>query len=84
MERYYWAGRKSEEIDLARCAASPDARLVHQELAARYDAKFKSAEADALAAFGISEICADQYLVNGRQYTTAGDAIAEAKRGLAQ
>ena len=84
MERYYWLSRKSEEMDMASCAAAPEARLVHQELATRYDAKAKSSEADALAAFGIAEVRADQYLVNGYRYTTAGDAIAEAKRGLAQ
>ncbi|HEU4958194.1 MAG TPA: hypothetical protein VFT40_11280 [Sphingomicrobium sp.] len=83
MERHYWLSRKSEETDMARCAASPEARLVHQELATRYGAKAKTAETDALAALGIANIRADQYLVNGYRYTTAGDAIAEAKRGLA-
>ena len=69
---------------MARCAASPEARLVHQELATRYGAKAKTAEADVLAGLGIANVRADQYLVNGYRYTTAGDAIAAAKRGLAQ
>jgi surfactin synthase thioesterase subunit len=84
VEQYYLLGRKSEEIEMARCATSPEARLVHQELATRYGAKAKAAETDALAAFGIAKVRADQYLVNGYRYTTAGDALAEAKRGLAQ
>lgn len=84
MEEYYWLARKGEEIDMARAAASPEARLVHHELATRYGAKAKTAEADALAASGITTVRADQYPVNGYRYTTAGDAIAEAKRGLAQ
>ena len=84
MEQSYLLSRESEEIDMARAAASPEARLVHQELASRYGAKAKSAEVDALAASGITTVRADQYLVNGFRYTTAGDAIAEAKRGLAQ
>ena len=83
MEQHYWLSRESEEMDMARCAASPEARLAHQELATRYGAKAKTAETDALAALGIANIRADQYLVNGYRYTTAGDAIAEAKRGLA-
>jgi hypothetical protein len=81
VEKSYWLSRESEEMDMARCAASPEARLVHQELATQYRAKAKTAEADALAGFGISKVRANQYLVNGYRYTTAGDAIAEAKRG---
>lgn len=84
MEQYYWLSRKSEEMDMARCAASPEARLVHQELATRYGAKAKTAEGDAIAAFGIEKVRADHYLVNGYRYSTAGDAITEAKRGVAQ
>lgn len=84
MEQYYWLSRKGEEMDMARWAASPEARLVHQELATRYETKAKAAEADVLAALGIAMAPADQYLVNGHRHTTAGDALAEAKRDLAQ
>ena len=84
MERYYWLCRKSEEIEMARCAASTEARLVHQELATRYGAKAKAAETESLAAFGITKVRADHYLVNGYRYTMAGDALAEARRGLVQ
>lgn len=83
VEKHYWLSRESEEIDMARCATSPEARLVHQELATRYGAKAKSAETDALAASGITTVQADHYLVNGYRYTAAGDAIAEARRGVA-
>jgi hypothetical protein len=84
VEQRYWLARESEEMDMARCAASPEARLVHHELATRYCAKAESAEADVLAASGITKVRADQYLVNGYRYNTAGDVIAEAKRGIAQ
>ena len=84
MEQRYLLSRESEEADMARCASSPEARLVHRELATQYGAKAKKAEADVLAGFGITKVRADQYLVNGFRYTTAGDAIAEAKRGVAQ
>jgi len=83
VERYYWLCRKSEEIELARCAASTEARLAHQELADRCGAKAKAAETDALAALGFAKVRADQYLVNGNRYTTAGDDLAEAQRSLA-
>ena len=84
MEKCYWLSRESEELDMARCAASPEARLVHHELATRYGAKAKSAEADAIAAFGIEKIRSDHYLVNGFRYTNASDAMAEVRRGVAQ
>jgi hypothetical protein len=84
VEQYYLLSRKEEELDMARCAATPEARLVHQELATRYGAKAKTTEADAIAAFGIAKVRADHYLVNAYRYITAGDAIAEAKRGIAQ
>ena len=83
MEQHYWLSRESEEMDMARCAASPEARLVHQELASRYRGKAKTAEADVIASFGIETVRADHYLVNGYRYSTAGDAIAEARRRVA-
>jgi hypothetical protein len=76
VEERYWLSRESEEMDMARCAASPEARLVHQELATRYGAKAKSAEADAIASIGFEKVRADHYLVNG----FASDAIAELRR----
>ena len=81
MERNYWLAREDEERDMARRAASPEARLAHQELATRCGAKAKAAEAGALAAIGIARARADQYLVHGYRYTMPGDAIAEARRG---
>ncbi|MCL6699482.1 hypothetical protein LZ496_11895 [Sphingomonas sp. NSE70-1] len=84
MEQCYWLSRESEEMDMVRCAASPEARLVHQELATRYGTKAKTAEADAIAALGIEKVRADHYLVNGFRYTNASDAIAEVRRGAAQ
>ena len=84
MEQNYWLSRESEEAEMARCAASPGARLAHHELAIRYVAKAAQAEADTLASRGIKRIPVDQYWVNGFRYTTAGDAIAEPRRGSSQ
>ena len=69
---------------MARCAASPEARLAHHGLAVRYVAKAAQAEADTLASWGIERVPADQYWVNGFRYTNAGDAIAQAHRDAAQ
>ena len=80
MEERYWLSRESEEMDMARCAASPEARLVHQELATRYGAKAKSAEADAIAAVGFEKVRADHYLDNG----FARDAFAAIRSGAAR
>jgi hypothetical protein len=80
----YWLSRQREEADMARGAASTEARLAHHDLAGRYNAKADQVEADVLAGLGIERIPVDQYWVNGFRYTNAGDAIAEAKRGLAQ
>jgi len=84
VERQYWLSRESEEAEMARCAASPAARLAHHELANRYSTKAAEAEADTLAIWGIERIPADQYWVDGFRYPTDGDVIAEAHRGVAQ
>ena len=84
MEQNYWLTREREEVEMARCAASPEARLAHHELAIRYVAKAAQAEADTLASWGIERVRADQFWVNGFRYTSAGDAIAEANRVAAQ
>jgi hypothetical protein len=80
VEPIYWLTRQKEEAEMASGAASTEARLVHHELANRYCDKASQAEADTLACLGIERVPADQYWVNGFQYTNPGDAIAEAKR----
>jgi hypothetical protein len=84
VEPIYWLTRQQEESEMARCAASTAARLAHHELASRYGDKASQAEADTLACRGIERIPVDQYWVDGFHYTNAGEAIAEAKRGVAQ
>ena len=84
MEQNYWLSREREEVEMARCAASPEARLAHHELAIRYVAKAAQAEADTLANWEIERVPADQYWVDGFRYISAGDAIAQASRDAAQ
>jgi len=69
---------------MASGAASAEARLIHHEMANRYGDKASQAEADTLACLGIERVPADQYWVNGFRYTNAIDAIAEARRRVAQ
>ena len=83
MEQSYWLSRESEETEMAKRAASTEARLAHHELAIRYGAKASQAEADTLGSWGIKRVPADQYWVNGFRYTNARDAIAEAQRDAA-
>ena len=47
MEKAYWLGRKRASLELAKNAASPEARLVHYDLAGRYGVKASSAETQA-------------------------------------
>lgn len=84
MEWSYWLSRQREEADLARGAASTVARLAHHDLSCRYSTKAAEAQADTLAGLGIERIPVDRYWVNGFRYTSASDAIAEAKRSAAQ
>lgn len=44
MEKAYWLGRKRASLKLAQDAASSEARMVHYELARRYNMKALSAE----------------------------------------
>ena len=83
MEPIYWLTRQKEEAEMARGAASTEARLAHHELASRYGDKASQAEADTLALRGIEGIPVDQYWIDGFHYTNAGEAIAEAKAGVA-
>ncbi|HEX8525804.1 hypothetical protein [Allosphingosinicella sp.] len=39
MEKAYWIGRKRASMASARGAASPEARLIHYEMAGRYSIK---------------------------------------------
>lgn len=39
MENKYWAGRKRRALEMAREAATSEARLIHYDLAGRYSIK---------------------------------------------
>ena len=47
MEKVYWLGRKRASLKLAHAAAGSEARLIHYDLAGRYDLKAQSAETHA-------------------------------------
>jgi len=47
MEKVYWLGRKRASLKLAHAAAGSEARLIHYDLAGRYDLKAQSAETQA-------------------------------------
>lgn len=48
MEKVYWLGRKRASLKLAHAATGSEARLIHYDLAGRYDLKAQSAETQAL------------------------------------
>ena len=79
MEWSYWLSRQREEADMAQGAVSCEARLARHDLASRYSAKADQVKADTLAGLGIDRISGAQYWVNGFRYTSASDAIAEAR-----
>ena len=82
VELDYWTSRKRVEIEMARCATSPEARLAHQHLAARYGAKADQAKADSLIGLVIAQIPAG-YAVKDPCYTTIADQSREAPQGAA-
>ena len=84
MERIYCPSREMEEAELANFAGSPEARLAPHEIASRYAARASEAEAATFAMLGIEPVRDDHYWIHGMRYTSAGDAIAEARRGIAQ
>ena len=47
MEKAYWLSRKRASLKLAKSAASSEARLIHYDLAGRYNLKARSAETQA-------------------------------------
>ena len=47
MEKVYWLGRKRASLKLAHAATGSEARLIHYDLAGRYDLKAQSAETEA-------------------------------------
>jgi hypothetical protein len=82
VELDYWTSRKRVEIEMARCAASAEARLVHQQLADRYGAKAEEAEAASRNRMVIAQLPAD-YVVNDPCDMTIADPIREAPHGAA-
>jgi len=82
VELDYWTSRKHVEIEMARCATSPEARLAHQQLADRYCAMATQTEAASSVGLVIAQIPAG-FVVNDPRSTTIADAIAEAPHGAA-
>lgn len=80
VELDYWTYRKRVEIEMTRCATSPEARLAHQQLADRYGAKADQAEAASRVGLVIAQIPAD-FLVKDPCDPTIADPIGEAPHG---
>ena len=81
VELDYWTARKRVEIEMARCAHSIEARLAHQELASRYDAKASEALAASQVGLVIAQIPDDFCVADNFPDWTIGDPIVEAPRG---
>jgi hypothetical protein len=47
MEKVYWLSRKRASLKLTHAAAGSEARLIHYDLAGRYDLKAHSAQTQA-------------------------------------
>jgi hypothetical protein len=80
VELDYWTSRKRVEIELARCATSPEAQLIHQELARLYGDQAMQAEAASSVGLVMAQVPAG-YVIGDPRFTTIGDAIAVAPRG---
>lgn len=80
IELDYWTSRKRVEIEMARCATSPEARLAHQELARRYGVKAVEALIPTLVGLVIAQLPA-AYVANDPGLTTIGDPFRVAPRG---
>jgi hypothetical protein len=72
VELDYWTSRKRVEIEMARCATSPEDRLVHQELVKRHDAMVHEAVVASIIGLVIAQIPA-AYVANDPRFTTIGD-----------
>jgi hypothetical protein len=83
VELDYWTSRKRVEIEMARCATSPEARLVHQELARRYGVKAVEAVIPSLVGLVLAQSPA-AYVANDPRLTIIGDPFPIAPRGAAQ
>lgn len=83
VELDYWTSRKRVELEMARCATSPDARLVHQELARRDGDHTMQVEAAPSVGLVMAQAPVE-YVINDPRYTTIGDAIAVPLRGRAE
>jgi hypothetical protein len=48
VEKTYWLSRKRASLKMARGATGSESRLIHYDLAGRYDLKARSAETQAI------------------------------------
>ena len=82
VELDYWTSRKRVEIEMARCATSPEARLAHQELARRYGDRADEAVVASLVGLVIAQLPA-AYVANEPRFTIIGDPFPVAARSAA-
>ena len=83
VELDYWTSRKRAEIEMARCATSPEARLAHKQLADRYGAKADQAEAASRVGLVIAQLPAG-FVVRDPCNPAIADPIGAAPRGAAR
>ena len=83
VELEYWTSRKRVEIEMARCATSPEARLVHQELARRYGVKAVEAVIPSAVGLVLAQLPA-AYVANDPRFRIVGDPFSVPPRGAAQ
>jgi hypothetical protein len=82
VELDYWVTRKRVEIEMARCATSNEARLVHEEMADRYCAKAREAEAASLVGPVVAQLPPYFHVVDDFMHTIIGDPVIEPVRCL--
>ena len=80
VELDYWTSRRRVEIEMARCASSREARIIHQELARRYGDQARQAETASLVGLVMAQ-APTGYVIDDPQPPAIGDPITEAPRG---
>ena len=83
VELDYWTSRKRVEIEMARCATSPEARLAHQELARLYGNQAMQAGTTSSVGLAMAQVPVG-YVIADPHYTPIGDAISVGPRGRAK
>lgn len=82
VELDYWTSRKRVEIEMARCATSPETRLAHQELARQQDTEADETVVASIVGLVIAQMPAN-FVVNDPRFATIADPLLVAPTGAA-